>query len=77
MPDVLVWIKNNTVLLNLSSVAYIHFGDEPDSKVESQPRIVFRTAEGQHEQFMPLEKEEANRIKDFLRSHFQLGLVRR
>jgi hypothetical protein len=60
MADVFIWIKDNTVLVNLSAIAYIRFGDEPGSTMESQPGIVFRVFEGQKEEIIPLERDDAN-----------------
>jgi hypothetical protein len=73
--NIFVWIKEETILVNLNAIAYIRFGDEPDSRFESQPAIVFRVSEGQKEEMIPLEKAEADRLKDILRPHFKLGTI--
>jgi hypothetical protein len=71
--NIFFWIKEETILVNLNAVAYIRFGDEPGSTIASHPGIVFRAHDGQKEEIIPLEKEEAERIKDLLKPHFKFG----
>jgi hypothetical protein len=74
--NIFVWIKGDTMLVNLSAIAYVRFEDEPEATVKSNAGIVFRTSNGQKEEIITLEPEEAKRLKDLLKQDLRLGLVK-
>jgi hypothetical protein len=63
MNDNFVWIRSETVLINLDAVAYIKFGEDEQAAIQFQ-------ASGQ---VLPLEKGEAQKLHTLLKADFRKG----
>jgi hypothetical protein len=71
MADNFVWIKNETLLVNLDAIAYLRFGDDPASEMKSEPAIIFRNLPLSESIF--LEPDEAQQLQTLLKGTFGLG----